>query len=264
MKKIIRYFKFWTYLSICHFKRDATYAVSFWSSMVSAFVHAFLRIFVVIFLTDKISSLAGWSRDEMILFVGTYQIIIAASFLLVHRGLMWLFRSIDNGDLDTVLFKPIDSQFMATMRAGNIGNLIATFFGFGLVGYQLIKMSAFSFLGMLTFMMFILTSLSFVYSIFLIVSMSAFFANKVGNILDLAYRSLDFSQFPSDAYQKIGTLGFIAVLPISYLTTIPCKILLGKITTGEVGIFLSMSIFSLIISRLLWKFALKHYQSVSS
>ena len=82
------------------------------------------------------------------------------------------------------------------------------------------------------------------------------------------------SQFPTDKRKKIIFWGigaaiilriiFTLLLPIAFLTTVPSRVILGdyNIVLISHAFILATLFFSL--SRLFWKFALKHYTSASS
>jgi len=57
---------------------------------------------------------------------------------------------------------------------------------------------------------------------------------------------------------------FSTVLPVAFLTTVPAEAILGLASGGSVLAGLVLAVLSLLGSRALWRFALRHYTSASS
>lgn len=110
MARIKRYFRLAFKMARLALEVDMTYLPSFYGTLVAAFSHGILRAVTILFITDKVSSIAGWSKSEMLIFVGTYQIFVSLSFYFFYRGMRWFVRGVNNGSFDFVLSKPADSQ----------------------------------------------------------------------------------------------------------------------------------------------------------
>ena len=113
------------------------------------------------------------------------------------------------------------------------------------------------------YLLFIAIALSIGYGICLLVCLIAFYAHNVSNLVELYYNMENIGRFPIDAYQGLGTLIYILILPFTAMVTIPSQILLGNYSPIHLAGFLIFAIIVQIISRQGWKTAIKKYSSAS-
>src|SRR5215213_10163065 len=75
-----------------------------------------LSLSLIPFLFGNIRTVEGWDLNRMILLVGTYQLVLGVLFLLFETNMGRLSEYVNKGELDYVLLKPIDSQFLVSTR----------------------------------------------------------------------------------------------------------------------------------------------------
>src|SRR5262245_28211864 len=101
-----------------------------------------LTILIIFYDTifSKTTSVAGWSREEYLFFVGCYfalEGMIETLFLSNCSEFADLIRS---GDLDFYLLKPIDEQFLLTCRTIDWSTVPNVLMGVGVMAYALREM----------------------------------------------------------------------------------------------------------------------------
>jgi ABC-2 type transport system permease protein len=86
----------------------------------------------------------------------------------------------------------------------------------------------------------------------------------VENLWVLSEVFAQIGRFPTDVFDAVLRRLFTYVLPVAFLATIPAKALLGK-ASGAFLLFAAAWAFAFfVLSRLFWRFALRHYTSASS
>jgi ABC-2 type transport system permease protein len=179
---------------------------------------------------------------------------------------------VQNGTLDFVLLKPIDSQFWLSARQVSPWGLPGVLAGLVLIGVGLANatppigwrdpIALLQPLG-LGFTL-LLCAAAILYSLwFLMAGLSIWFV-KVWNATEVLRTTLVAGRYPVSAYPPALRLLFTFVLPVAFLTTVPAEALLGRASTGWVAGSLLAAVLSLIFSRVFWRRALRHYTSASS
>ncbi len=190
---------------------------------------------------------------------------VSLVFFLFRRSLKNLSQTINRGDLDFYLTKPVDSQFYASLQVGGLQNLLSSFLGVALIIFGLINLQHLpSLLDFLLFFLLITISLSVFYSLMLAAATLNFWFDRLDNIVDLVNRFNYISRFPADAYKKGGTLIFPLLLPFALVTTVPAGILINKNNPPYLFLLIAIALILLVLSRLFWLFALRRYSSASS
>ena len=209
-------------------------------------------LFVLSLLYSHGRSLGGWSWDAALVVLGLYTLLDGFTSCLLQPNLSKIVGHVQNGTLDFVLLKPIDSQFWLSARQVSPWGLPGVLAGVVLIGVGLASaapptgwrdpIALLQPLG-LGFTL-LLCAAAILYSLwFLMAGLSIWFVST---------------------YPPALRLLFTFVLPVAFLTTIPAEALLGRASAGWVAGSLLAAVLSLILSRLFWRQALRHYTSASS
>lgn len=229
-------------------------------------------LFVLALLYGNGRSLGGWSWDAALVVLGLYTLLDGFTSCLLQPNLSKIVGHVQNGTLDFVLLKPIDSQFWLSARQVSPWGLPGVLAGLVLIGVGLANatppigwrdpIALLQPLG-LGFTL-LLCAAAILYSLwFLMAGLSIWFV-KVWNATEVLRTTLVAGRYPVSAYPPALRLLFTFVLPVAFLTTVPAEALLGRASTGWVAGSLLAAVLSLIFSRVFWRRALRHYTSASS
>jgi len=119
---------------------EMEYRFNFLSNIFnSAFwvVWAALSVRVYFSVTD---SILGWSYFEVVIVMGMFFTINGIRQMIMEPNLNRLSEYIRMGTLDYILTKPINSQFMVSLRNIGVFNWIDPVLGLGLVTYALVQL----------------------------------------------------------------------------------------------------------------------------
>src|SRR5436189_2395165 len=109
-----RYFTIYWMLIKINFSKMFAYRANTVNGLVSSMVWSSFVIFSIVLLSSKTSHIFGWTRDELLVLAGTYNIVYGIFYLFFSRNFEEFSTNIHFGKLDALLTKPIDSQFLMT------------------------------------------------------------------------------------------------------------------------------------------------------
>lgn len=211
--------------------------------------------FKIIFL--NVDNIVGWSFNECLLLVGIYTFIdgIMMSFLI--RSMPKLEYDIREGELDSVLIKPMNAQLYYFFRSIDFTQLLNSLLGVAVIVYALISIK---FTGINLFLSFLswLLGCSIYYSIWFIWTISAFWFPTNFGRTDLFLSMITIGRYPAPIYKGVGYFIFNFLMPFGLIATPSAMVLIlssYKIMLIQLivtVIFVSLDIF-------LWKLGVKKY-----
>ncbi|MFM8259948.1 MAG: ABC transporter permease [Vulcanococcus sp.] len=215
--------------------------------------------------------LGGWSWDGALVVLGLYTLLDGVTSCLLQPNLSRIVGHVQNGTLDFVLLKPLDSQLWLSTRQLSPWGLPALVAGVVLIGIGVAgsrasgaALGAASPQALLLGTVLMLCAMAILYSLwFLLAGLSIWFV-KVWNATEVLRSTLVAGRYPLQAYPSALRWLFTLVLPVAFLTTVPAEALLGQAQGQWVAGSLLAALLCLIGTRLFWQQALRHYTSASS
>ncbi len=244
---------------------ELEYRVSFLANvLMNAFWLAWAVIGVGVFFlhTDR---LGDWTWPEVLMVVAMYTFFSGLMEALLRPNVGAVLDQIRDGTFDFVLTKPVNAQFMASLRTVVVWRLSDVVIGLGLIVYALAQVDVTPSPGQVAlFGLMLLVGTAIVYALWLSMVSLAFWFVRLDNFTELFYGFYEAGRYPVTIYRGVvkGILTF--VVPVAFVTTFPASALLGKLdpTTALIGVGLAAGMF--VASSLFWNFALRHYSSASS
>ncbi|KKT97935.1 MAG: hypothetical protein UX00_C0007G0195 [Microgenomates group bacterium GW2011_GWB1_45_17] len=132
-----KYFSIWLHFAKISLQRLFEYRADFflWSLVSTGWTIFSLLFYQILFL--QTSNIAGWNKQQMLVFAGTYMIIDAATWSIFWRNIQNYTESIFNGTLDFLLLQPIDAQFRLSVRHISFTNVPRLIIGIILLALNL-------------------------------------------------------------------------------------------------------------------------------
>jgi ABC-2 type transport system permease protein len=209
--------------------------------------------------------LGGWSWPAAQVVLGAYTVLDGLTSALLRPNLSRIVGHVQEGTLDFVLLKPIDSQFWLSLRTFSPSGLPEIGLGLGLMGWGAWQeRGGLAPLDLLAAALLLLASALILYALWFIVAASAIWFVKTWNATEVLRTALSAGRYPISAYPPVLRLVFTAVLPVAFLTTVPAEALLGRVLPFWAAASLGVAALALALSRAFWRFALRFYTSASS
>lgn len=205
----------------------------------------------------------GWIWEESLVVLGLFTFLQGFSATFLSPNLNQIVKHIQQGTLDFVLLKPIDSQFWLSTHTISPWGLPDLLFGLVVIGYagERLDLPTSAYLSGVIPLTFGLLSL---YSLWFMLGATSIWFVKIYNVTEVLRGLLEAGRFPMTAYPVTYRFFFTFIVPVAFLTTVPAEAVLQR---GEYGWLLAaggLAIALLIVARMFWRFALRFYTSASS
>ena len=211
-------------------------------------------------------SIKGLSPDAVLIFIGTYVLMTGFYVGFFFDNFRKLPISIWDGSFDFYITKPVSLQFISTMRYMDFGMPIPNIVGgitMIVIGWSRIGLpvTAYNILG---FIGFVIGGIVLNYAVFLFPVILSFWTVKIRGVFEISDALWDFNNMPMGIYEKwMQSLG-IFIIPIFLISNFSPLVALGKLNGFYILWGCSAPFLYLIVTRIFWKFAVKHYHSASS
>ena len=262
-----RYIEIYTIMMRNSLIREMSFKANFLLWMVVEILWFCGQIVFFSIIFGNVDHIGDWTKWEVVLLVGTHQIIaqlFQAFFFVNVANIPELVRT---GRLDSLLVLPIDSQFAVSTKQFALDSIVNAALGGVVVCVSLSQ------LGMVPNPMSILlylTALGFGvavhYSIMLALAAVSFWIVRAQGLVYGYFNLLNIARYPDVIFPRLFRMVFGWVIPVVIIANIPARLLI-KSFGQPFPLMLHLVVASTIIfwlSRVFWRFALRHYSSASS
>ena len=262
LNKYIKVYLIFFYTSLAsELEYKTNVIIDFITSILSLIGSIFL-LSIFFQVTDNIG---GWKFEQALIIQGIYTILNGITNTWFNPNLSEIVKHIREGTLDFVLLKPIDSQFIISLKKIAPSGLLEIILGAALLFYcirinQININLGFIVLSIAT----LLCSIAILYSLWFLISTTTIWFVKTWNATEVLRSFLYIGRFPINSFSFSLRIFFSIFIPIAFITTIPSEVFLGLAQLWKIFLELMVSGIFLVFSRRFWFFALKFYTSASS
>ncbi len=250
---------------------ELEYPLNFVIELLSVAGNLAGSLFVLSLFYSPGHSLGGWSWGGALVVLGIYTLLDGVTSTLLQPNLSTIVKHVQNGTLDFVLLKPIDSQFWLSARIFSPWGLPGIAAGFGFIVYGASRAAEeagaavlFEPHLLLAATLLLLASSLILYSLWFVLAATSIWFVKVWNATEVLRSTLVAGRYPISAYPAGLRFFFTFVLPVAFLTTVPAEAILGRGSSLWMLASLGVAALTLTASRLFWRYALRFYTSASS
>ncbi len=262
--------------------RDLTFRSNFLIEAVSSVIWMVMNLgfYLLVFLqiektqaAGETADIAGWEKPEFLVFIGTTMIINSVMQAFFMPNAQELSEMVRTGGLDFALLKPIDTQFLVSLRKSSwtpLGNFVVAL---GLLAYAVPNLEALpSLASWLLYPVYLVCGILIMYSIMISLAATSIWLGRNQTLYDFWFYITNFSRYPMEIYRGnvIGDglrLTFTYLLPILVVINVPARVL-AKPLTSDYGWLMAFALvataMALAGSRWVFKRALESYRSASS
>ena len=265
MKKLWQYLRLVGVFAKYSLMSSLEYRINFVAGVAVEMGWMVIKLLYVAIIYKAGTDIGILTPDHILLFVGTYMLLTGV-YMLYFGNFCSLPGMVQQGDLDLYLVKPISLQFYVTLRRLDFSLLLPEMVaGCAMiaVGWKRAGLPV----GLVPvggFLFYLFCGCLLTYSLFLLPYLISFWTVSLGGIADISNALWDFNNMPSLIYgRRLRDLGTY-VLPIFVITNFPGLFLMGELGLGACLWGAGAPVLFFIISRRLWKMALKKYSSASS
>ena len=260
-----KYLRIYSKLLQLNFMTLTIYRANFVNSLLASVAWGIFSILSIVILTSNVHTLFGWKREEILLLSAVYSIFIGFYHLIVSRNMERFADLIFFGRLDSLLLKPLDSQFSVSLWLFNYTSITRVIIGIFLSFYFLQQLHiSLGIVSIVLFFFFMSIGLLLLYSFWFFFLIFIVWQPRLSNIVELLYNISGIARYPQEMYRQLASYIFLFLLPLTLIINTPTKILLGRITIFDAIELACIAVVFFYISRKFWKFALRFYTSASS
>lgn len=246
------------------FIADLEYRLNFVSHILIDVMWYGAQIISMEVLFRHTTQIGHWGLPQVRVFLGLLFIIDSFYMIFLDPNIGRLSDRVRKGELDMLLSKPVNSQFMVSfqkMSTANIGNLVmsSAWFVFAVNSLpQFHWMQAFWLILIIPMGMLVFYTIRFCFSA------TAVIFSRSENIQFLWYQIFKLGIRPDSIYVPWFRIFVLTVLPVAMIASVPARVLLDEPNWLLIGWMCFYSPLLVYLSTLFWKFCLKHYSSASS
>lgn len=208
---------------------------------------------------------AGWTAPQALVVMAYFMAIHAVIEGMISPSLVDLVERIRTGAFDYVLLKPVDAQAMVSASRYEpwkifelIGSVIVLCYAVPRLAHT--PSLAEAGLGALLFV----TGVIATYALWIICAAASFWVVRLDNLMYLLSAIFDTARWPVQVFSGAWRFVFTFVVPIAVMTTYPAMALLGLLDARTALATIAGALALLVISRLIWRTAIRSYTSASS
>lgn len=264
MKNLQRYLSiYWSFFKtslIADLEYRFNFAVSVFNDVL--WYGAQIITFEVLFLHS--SRLGDWTLDQVRVFLGVLFIVDAVYMLFVHDNLNSFSEKVSRGDLDFLLLKPINSQFLVSCQKFVTPALLNILISSSWLGWALSQLEGWTWWNLALFLLIIPNAVLVVYTMRFVFSAISVILTRSENIQFLWFAFYRIGTRPDTIYNPAFRLLIITIIPVGLVASVPSRVLFGDYTWQLVFWCLAIGPLFLWLSTRFWKFCLSRYASASS
>lgn len=264
MKTFLFYFTLYKALFKTSFIADLEYRANFLTRIVIDILWYAAQITTFEVLFRHTNKIGDWNLAQMKVFLGVVFIADAFYMVVFSENFDQFSEKVRKGDLDLLLAKPVNSQFMisfqktSTAALGNLAIAVSWF------TYSLLQLDSFHWGRVFWLLILIPCGLVALYSVRFSIAATAVIFARSDNLQFIWYQIYRLGMRPDSIYSPWLKWLLLTVLPVGVVASVPARAILEP---PQWGLFIwVMVLASLLVylSHRFWKFALGFYSSASS
>jgi len=186
-----------------------------------------VNILTITVIYEHTQSIAGWTKYQMVLLVGTSMLIQRFLMGFFWSSIFEMGRNIRSGNFDFYLAQPGNVMFMATTRKLDPDSLLNSLVAAAVVIYAARQLGLDPSAGQIAlYALMVLCGVVIHYSILVLSISLAFWLTSAQGIEGLYFTLTEFSRLPRAAFTGIATqMLFVWLLPVVMVTNVPASLL---------------------------------------
>lgn len=217
----------------------------------------------------KTNTIAGWPEAHYLFFVGCFFAINGLIECLFLDNCNEFAELVRTGDLDFLLLRPVDEQFLVSLRRIDWGTAPNVLMGGAVMGIALYDMGWTFDLGrVLTFAVMFVCGLLIAYSFMLLLTSTSVWLVRNQSLMEMWWLFSSLARYPREIFSQawaepIGRF-FTYILPILLVVNVPARVMVKSLDPPMLIFTLVATAASLVLSRRFFRHALRSYRSASS
>lgn len=265
MSAFIRYARIWLASIRYSLVRAMMFRGDFLMWALVEFFWMGANVLLVNVIYDHTDSIAGWTKYEMLLLVGTTQLTQRLLMAFFWTNLFELGRNVRSGHFDFFLAQPGSPLFMVSTRKFDLDGLVNVPVALAIVGYAAYQLQLSPGAAQLAaYALFIACGLVLHYSMLLGIISLVFWLQSAKGIEGGYFGLTEFSRMPREAVRGVSAVVFVYALPVIIVSNVPSRVLVHGIEPGQAAWLFGATAFWLAVAVSIFRAGVRRYASASS
>ena len=245
--------------------REMQFKANFLVRLLTEFMWLGMQFIYIGVIYGQTNSIVGWSMWQMVVLAGTNHVITQLFEALFYDNCIRLTDQIRQGDMDFNLIKPINTQFLVSLRYTDYSSIANSTIGLGVILFALNKLSVTVGWGdAFLFAALVVNSVLIYYAMLFTLSIWTFWIGRSNNLMELYWQFGQFSRYPGDIYPWLVRAMLKTVIPMLIVSNFPAEVLINKLEGGWIFYGFALGVSFLAFTVWLWQKGLRRYRSASS
>ncbi|QEG36635.1 ABC transporter permease [Bythopirellula goksoeyrii] len=253
--------------------RDMTFRANFIIDTISSMSWMIMNLGFYVLVYQFTPNIGGWGKYQFFVFIATTMFVNSLVQAFFMPNAEELSEQVRTGGLDFALLKPIDTQFLVSLRRISWSSLGNFFVALLLLIYAVPRIEGLelSLWQVLLYPVYVLMGVLILYSVMIALAATSIWLGRNQSLYDFWFYITNFSRYPMEIYE--GTWGtplrqlFTFVIPILVVINVPARLMAKPLAwehswLAVFGVVATLG--SLLGSRWVFKRALWSYRSASS
>lgn len=186
-----------------------------------------VNILMIEVIFGHIDSLAGWSKHEMLLLIGTSMLISRLFMGLFMTNLFEVGRNVRMGTFDFFLAQPGNPLFMVSTRKIELDALINALLGLALVIFAAAKLGLHPGVdSILAYGLMVLCGVAIHYGVCVLLVSTTFWTVRTEGVEGGYFTLFEFSRLPRAAFRGLASILFVYLFPAVIVSNFPARVLI--------------------------------------
>jgi ABC-2 type transport system permease protein len=224
---MLHYLKIWLATARYSLVRTMMFRFDFflWSSV--ELIWMAVNILAISVIYRHTESIAGWSKYEMLLLIGTAMLIQRFLMGFFWSSIFELSRNVRTGNFDFFLAQPGNVMFMATTRKLDPDGLANSFVALAVVIYSAQQLNLDPSAGQIAaYALMVMCGVVIHYSILVTTISAVFWITSAQGVESSYFNLIEFSMLPREAFRGVAKFLFVWTLPVVVVSNAPARVLL--------------------------------------
>jgi ABC-2 type transport system permease protein len=262
-----RYAEIYTIMVRNSLIRDMSFKANFLLWLAVELLWFFGQIVFIEVIFQFTDSIGGWTKWEMVLLIGTHQIISQFFQALFFSNLTNIPELVRTGKMDFLLMLPVDAQFAASVKQFGLDSLVNVLVGLAFVLTALWKLAVVpSAAQIVLYVVCIVCGVVVHYGVMLGLAACSFWIVRAEGLIHGYFSLLAIGRYPDVIYTGLFKFVFSWVLPVILVANVPARVLVKFAESPGTSVLqlLAVTILLLVVTRAVWMAAVRSYGSASS
>jgi ABC-2 type transport system permease protein len=249
------------------FQEEAAYRANFFINILHSLLNLGTGVLGVIVLFGQVQAVHGWDLASTLALLGVYLTVSALRGLFIGPGLESLAGmdgEIWSGKFDFTVLRPVDTQFLVSLRKWRLFALFDLLLGLGVLAAAVARLGlALTALQVLAFVLALFAGVLTLYAILLVFAALIFWSPGV--LFTWVFDGLfQMARYPVGMYPGWLRLVLTWIVPVGIITTVPAQALTGALTLPMLAAAVGVAVVLAVGASALFRVGLKRYASASS